>query len=714
MRKGTYRLVAIATASALSLIATCWIFFAIHSPSLPYAPDFHRELRGWKTYGGSWQQRNGMVINASDERGAKVVAGNSKWGDYQIDTDMRLMGRVGDAGVILRVSNPEIGVDAYRGYYVGLNLRTASLLAGITDYEWLMRAPVPVPGGVRQNTWYHLHVVVVGCRLAAEATNMDNGSRTVTALDGANCIHTGQVGLRSLDTGTEWRNFSVRPATGSDLSPLLARTDTPQTAQYPAREDQFAKMHAFMDRERAQEAPISGVPAVDTAPLREPQSIHSLASILASSPVVTVRGAVTSLDPLYVQDGTGGVAVELNQPEGLNLGDEVELTGITMRAGSRIRLHAQTARILWDRSLPLPAPISSTQAASGAFDGSLIEVTGEIDSISPPEEGQITLTASDISQRFRVVLPQGLDGTPSLSPGAVIRVIGVCANSDGTDAVTSAFTLYARGSEDLLLVSPPPWTRGRRLVYIIAGFICFMAILGWLYLQAERWRLRAVLEERERLALDMHDTLAQSFAGLGFHLHSLRRGFEQQGHVPPRMMQKLDEACDMATQSHREASARILALHPLTVDKGDILTLIQRSALTMLHGAHLPIRLVRSGQPRELSLAVQDSLLRIAREAIANVLRHSAATEMMLSLEYKAKTVVVKIIDNGVGMQLSNGNIGLESMRTRAAEVDGEVHIASTQGSGTTVSIQLPYGKRTSLRVWFRLQYASLLLTRKG
>lgn len=714
MSKHKRRIVTVSACVAVLLIASCWLFFTIRKPSLPYAPDFHRELRGWKTYGGSWQQRNGMVINASDERGAKVIAGNPIWGDYQLDTDLRLMGRGGDAGVILRVNNPEIGVDAYRGYYVGLSFTTASLVAGIADYEWIMRAPVTVPGGVHQGTWYHLHVVVAGCRLAAEAINMDNGSKTVTALDGANCIRTGQVGLRSMDTGTEWRNFSVKPATVSDLAPLLARSGAPQPAQYPAREDQLAKMQAFMDRERAQEASISEPPTTNSSAPPEAQSIHSLASILASSPIVTVRGAVTSLDPLYVQDGTGGIAVELTHPNGLNLGDEVELTGITTRIGSHLSLRAQNVRLLWDRSLPLPAPISSTQAASGAFDGTLIEVTGEIDSIAPAEEGQITLTVSDISQRFRVVLPQGLDETPSLSPGATIRVIGVCANTDIANAVPSAFTVYARGSEDLLLLSPPPWTRGRRLVYIIIGFGCLIAILGWLYLQAERWRLRAVLEERERLALDMHDTLAQSFAGLGFHLHSLRRGFEQQGNLPPRMMQKLDEACDMATHSHREASARILALHPLAVDKGDILTLIQRSALTMLHGAHLPIRLVRSGQPRELSLGVRDALLRIAREAIANVLRHSAATEVMLSLEYKTRTVIVRIIDNGVGMQHAGGNVGLESMRTRAAEVGGEVHIASAQGSGTTVSIQLPYGKRTSLRGWFRMQYAALLLMHKN
>jgi signal transduction histidine kinase len=178
-------------------------------------------------------------------------------------------------------------------------------------------------------------------------------------------------------------------------------------------------------------------------------------------------------------------------------------------------------------------------------------------------------------------------------------------------------------------------------------------------------------------------------------------------------MQKLDEACDMATQSHREASARVLALHPLALRKGDILTLIQRSAMTMLHGAHLPIRLVRSGQARHLSLAVSDSLLRIAREAIANVLRHSGATEMVLSLDYGAKAVVLRIADNGTGMAHRVESSGMESMRARAAEVGGEVQIESAPGAGTTVSVRLPYGKRTSLREWLRMQYAALLLLRK-
>ena len=648
---------------------------------LPYAPDPRASLRGWDTFGGSWEWTNAQIINRSDERGAKILTGSESWTDYQVSADLQMTGHTGDAGLILRVTSPGIGIDSYRGYYVGARLQDSSVAEGIADDAWLERAPVTMPGGVHPGGWYRIHAVAVGCTLAAEITNLASHEQAWTAMREPHCFTQGRVGLRSTDTGAIWKNVSVRRAGPDDLAALLARAGPLSATRYPTREDELSRMRmnlpqtgfrADIDRTPEGEAEIDA-----GAPL---QSIRSLGNTRVSSASVRIKGVVTITDPLYVQDESGGIAVRLAHPRLLDSGDEVELGGHAVVAGEQTTFQADSARLLWVRSTILPSPITSSQAASGLFEGSLVELSGEVDSTEPSDDGTIHLILSDISERFRLVIPKNLDTVSFTEPGTKIRVRGVCAGSSGTDIAFVPFTIYARNVGDVEVLSGPSWTRGRRLAWLmLAGALVALGFV-WLYLKAERWRLRAVLQEREKLAIDMHDTLAQSFAGVGFQLQSMRKGLEQSGDAPPKLMLKLDSACDMAAQAHREASARILSLHPNAIAKGDLLTLIQRSALTMLNGVQLPITLRRTGQKRIIPLALSDALLRIAREAIANVLRHSGATALTLILEYRPHTVVLTIADNGDGKQMIHAGVGIESMRSRATEVGGKS--ADTERAG--------------------------------
>ena len=83
--------------------------------------------------------------NESDERGAKLMTGSSWWKDATITTDVELLGEQGDAGVILRGSDEELGVDSYTGYYVGLRSNDGSLIVGLAEHGWLQLAGKAIP-----------------------------------------------------------------------------------------------------------------------------------------------------------------------------------------------------------------------------------------------------------------------------------------------------------------------------------------------------------------------------------------------------------------------------------------------------------------------------------------------------------------------------------------------------------------------------------------
>ena len=695
------------------LLATlaCLYFVDRRHWELPYRPDFHQGLdKRWESYGGSWQLADDSLIDRSDERGAKIIAGSSHWQDYQFTVDTQLFGHAGDVGLILRVNDPEIGVDSYRGFYVGLRMTDNAVIAGSADYDWIESEPTPIPGGVHAGVWYRLHAVAVGCDLAVQATNLETGQSAYSGFHQSGCPLSGKIGLRSIDTGAAWRNLQVSAATRGDLAPIVAHLPPLAEPTYTTREDDYARVRRKLASAEPDDASASGLDLDDTDVGGPPlESIRSLGNTQAFAAPARIRGTVTLADPLYVQDSTGGVALHLLSHVRLNLGDEVELSGKPSSHDSKTVFDASSVRFLWDRSVIIPASITSSQAASGAFEGSLVELSGEIESIRSLNGGETQIELADIAQRFRVIVPRGIDAFPygSWEIGGRLRVRGVCASAAGPDAAQIPFTLYTRNAADLQFIAYPPWTSGRRLLFLIAFGILVLLFIGWLYLKAERWRMGAILHERERLAIDMHDTLAQSFAGVGFHLQSMRKGLAQQADVPPHLMRKLDDACEMTAQTHREASARISALHPSAATDGDLLTLLQRSALAMLRGSDLPIKLERKHQPRYLSMAVTDGLLRIGQEAIANVLRHSKATSLRLELEYAPHEAILTIADNGVGIDaaIHEAGFGMESMRRSAAEIAARVSVETTPGEGTTVIVTAPYGKRFSLLDWFRFQY---------
>ena len=190
---------------------------------LPYHDRFAtRGLKGWQSLGGDWVASSDTVMNDSGERGAKLLFGSDEWSDYSLAADVEVLGPDGDAGVIIRSTDEELGTNAYSGYYAGLRTHDGRLVLGRANYGWLESQTAPFPGGIKTQHWYHLEVAAVGCTIAAAATDLSTGARSTASIEDRPCIYKGRIGLRSYSTSARWRSLVVSPADGVTLAAMHA------------------------------------------------------------------------------------------------------------------------------------------------------------------------------------------------------------------------------------------------------------------------------------------------------------------------------------------------------------------------------------------------------------------------------------------------------------------------------------------------------------
>jgi signal transduction histidine kinase len=708
-------LAVVACALACTAIA---LVIAFHDrASLPYHDSFASNSAGeWMPLGGSWEISNGSVHNHSDERGAKLISGSMAWTDYQLDADLKLIGHEGDVGVIVRIADEERGVDAYRGYYVGLRSADSALVIGRADHGWMEAQPVPMRGGVQIGVWYRLHIVAYGCHIGAEATNIETNQTSWAAMSDQPCFRRGKIGLRSMATGGSWRNILVTAIDETAWQQIRSHVGLITEPEFPGREADYNRMRETYFKDtyspvRSYQNPRNlelgrSKPGLGTSQIVD---IDSVRTPTLTDDMVTIRGVVTLTSPLYVQDSSGSIGVAYSKPADLNLGDEVEISGKRMVSGFTPVLAADNIRLLWDRTLVVPVSVTSTQAASGAFDGSLVELRGILESKTQSPEHVITLQLSDSEQTFTAIIHGGLSmqAYDNWSPGSALLIRGICAVPTSSSDTRTAFTILLRAIDDVQVLAGPPWWTGKQLIRLL--FLTGLFVCGgvYFYLRLERWKIAAIVGERERLAHEMHDTLAQSFAGIGFHLQGLYNGMRSGNTKQAEAVSMLHGACDMVAHSHREASACIAALHPDADQGQDFLVALDRSTREMLFSdnvASLPFKFVREGTPQPISTQVRDALFHIGREAITNMLRHAHATQMEVKLCYEPTEVVLEIRDNGIGFQIGRQSegFGIRGMQRRCSRIGAQMEILSTPDEGTRIMVRASYGLRPRLAEWIR------------
>jgi PAS domain S-box-containing protein len=199
----------------------------------------------------------------------------------------------------------------------------------------------------------------------------------------------------------------------------------------------------------------------------------------------------------------------------------------------------------------------------------------------------------------------------------------------------------------------------------------------------------AVLEERQRLSRELHDSVSQALYGIGLAAQTARTLVERD---PAEAIRPLDYVVSLAKTGLAEMRALILELRPETLEQEGLTAVLQQQAEAITARHPVQVTTVLCAEP-EAPLAAKEALYRIAQEAVHNTVKHAEATEVRLSLEQSGEDVVLAIEDNGRGFDTTGsypGHLGLHSMRERVERFGGTLEIESAVGIGTTVSVRIP------------------------
>jgi hypothetical protein len=176
--------------------------------------DRYGTMRGWQPIGGHWSEHQGIFSNATYGRGDMLIAQHSNGTNYAISADIRFdllfpETHYGDAGLVIRTTNPEQGVDSYQGYYAGIRPDQQTVVLGRASYDWHQLKTVRLAAPVSVGDWYHMAISANGCQLTVTVTPQSGGPGTKLQQQDGQCLTAGVAGLRSFYAQASWRNVKV-------------------------------------------------------------------------------------------------------------------------------------------------------------------------------------------------------------------------------------------------------------------------------------------------------------------------------------------------------------------------------------------------------------------------------------------------------------------------------------------------------------------------
>ncbi|HEU5011286.1 MAG TPA: GAF domain-containing protein [Roseiflexaceae bacterium] len=202
----------------------------------------------------------------------------------------------------------------------------------------------------------------------------------------------------------------------------------------------------------------------------------------------------------------------------------------------------------------------------------------------------------------------------------------------------------------------------------------------------------AVLEERSRLARDLHDSISQQLFSMTLTAQAARAQLDKQ---PERAAGQLERLQETATAAMTEMRALIFQLRPPSLAEQGLVSALQRHIAALGRREELTVSLSISGEERN-ARGVDLALYRITQEALNNVVRHAGAQSVTVELDMQPDVIILRISDDGHGFDPLNPtspngqHLGLTSMRERAAELNGTLDVRSVPGQGTDIVVTIP------------------------
>jgi signal transduction histidine kinase len=199
-----------------------------------------------------------------------------------------------------------------------------------------------------------------------------------------------------------------------------------------------------------------------------------------------------------------------------------------------------------------------------------------------------------------------------------------------------------------------------------------------------------MVEERNRVARDIHDTLAQGFTGVIAHLEAARGAVSQK--KTAKVSDHLDRAGELAREGLREARRSVQALRPLALEEKPLTTALRDLIERMTTGMPMKAQFASRGEAAGLPQEWETNLLRISQEILTNAIRHSQASKFDALIAFESSEILLDVRDNGRGFNpaTKHEGFGLRGIRERVKEMGGKFTIHSVAGTGTCISVLVP------------------------
>jgi signal transduction histidine kinase len=433
---------------------------------------------------------------------------------------------------------------------------------------------------------------------------------------------------------------------------------------------------------------------------------------------VRVRGTALSAPVaggIFLREAERSVFVE-TKAIGIAAGDVVEAVGFPLMGFYSVHLTEAVCRVVG--SAPVPEPrLGLPGRPTDRVDADLVRFSGELLQ-RLDGDGRTEMIVAGEGLRCTVLVPGQV--TPGVVPGSRVQVTGVCrvtaAQGSNYRAVPTAYTIWLKSTDDLVVQSLPPWWTSRRIALAVTAGLAAAAVaaavaIGWILLLRRQVRnqlrviegklqAEAVAEERRRIAREFHDTLDQGLAAL-----SLRMDVAAHGATDDRARDILQQQRQVLSRLQTESRDFLWDLRDPVHVEGSLTDSIQTQLRLLEPLAPVPLEFETddlTAEPRpQLPAAMQHQLLRIVREAVHNAIKYARATRIVVRLDTQPSNGVrgilrIGIRDDGGGFDVAarsaaEGHFGIRGMQERAVRIGAELVIESRPGDGTYVVVTLPF-----------------------
>ncbi|MBK8478403.1 MAG: sensor histidine kinase [Opitutaceae bacterium] len=425
-----------------------------------------------------------------------------------------------------------------------------------------------------------------------------------------------------------------------------------------------------------------------------------------------VQGTVLHQEPggwFWIRDGDHGLRVASRQAERLAPGDRVDVLGFPTQGGYTPRLEDAVFRFS-DAGAAPPAVEPADVRGAVAHDSDLLALEARLVEARRTAEGiALVLDWQGLLVPATLALPEAHGVPAAWSPGSTVRVTGLCTVPLDDPAPAGgllepdAFELRLRTVADLAVLQPPPWWGRERILWalgIATGVSILAAAAVWLTarrrLQEQAIRrgkaeaeFAAILAERNRVAREIHDTLAQGLGAISMQLELAKNAPAADRGATER---HLEAAHRLVRENLADARASIWNMRSQALESHDLPGALEGILRQLSAGRAVAAEFKVSGTSRRLAPQAENELLRIGQEAITNALRHGAPQNLAMSLVFGEGQVELVVTDDGSGFDPEQapggaGRFGLVGMRERAGQLGALLEITSAPGRGTRVAL---------------------------